>query len=154
MCLQGYLAHGDAEAAEQGLRGLSVPFFHHEFVRQAVTAALQSADAERAILSLLGRLSECGLVSSNQLAKVRKAGLHTSPSQHRNPSSWLAVLAPFECNALQNADAERAILSVLGRLSECGLVSSNQLATVRVAKNAPTHPSCQPQECHSFGGFA
>ena len=48
-----------------------MPFFHHEFVRQAVMQALQGAASEARVLALLGRLSECGLVSSNQLAKVR-----------------------------------------------------------------------------------
>ena len=33
-----YLAGGDAAAAEEGLRALAVPFFHHEFVRQARAA--------------------------------------------------------------------------------------------------------------------
>jgi len=71
LMLQAYLADGDATAAEKALRELAVPFFHHEFVRQAVMQALHSADSESRILSLLGKLSECGLVSSNQLAKVR-----------------------------------------------------------------------------------
>ena len=64
------MAQGDATAVEKGLRELAVPFFHHEFVRQAVMQALHSADCEARMLSLLGQLSECGLVSSNQLAKV------------------------------------------------------------------------------------
>ena len=64
------MAHGDATAVEKGLRELAVPFFHHEFVRQAVMQALHSADSESRMLRLLGQLSECGLVSSNQLAKV------------------------------------------------------------------------------------
>ncbi len=68
------MAHGDARAAVKGLRELAVPFFHHEFVRQAVTQALQGAASEARVLPLLGRLSECGLVSSNQLAKVRGGG--------------------------------------------------------------------------------
>lgn len=68
--MQAYLAHGDATAAEKGLRELAVPFFHHEFVRQAVMQALQGAASEAPVLTLLGRLSNCGLVSSNQLAKV------------------------------------------------------------------------------------
>lgn len=64
------MANVDATAVEKGLRELAVPFFHHEFVRQAVMQALHSADSESCMLSLLGQLSECGLVSSNQLAKV------------------------------------------------------------------------------------
>ena len=64
------MANGDATAVEKGLRELAVPFFHHEFVRQAIMQALHSADSESCMLSLLGQLSECGLVSSNQLAKV------------------------------------------------------------------------------------
>ena len=47
-----------------------MPFFHHEFVRQAVMQALHSADSEALIVDLLGQLSECGLVSSNQLGKA------------------------------------------------------------------------------------
>ena len=47
-----------------------MPFFHHEFVRQAVMQALHSAASEALIVDLLGQLSECGLVSSNQLGKA------------------------------------------------------------------------------------
>ena len=75
--LQGYLASSDATAAEKALRELAVPFFHHEFVRQAVMQALHGADSEALIIDLLGQLSECGLVSSNQLAKVSRRSENT-----------------------------------------------------------------------------
>ena len=80
MRMQGYLTHEDATAAEKALRELAVPFFHHEFVRQAVMQALHSADSEALIVDLLGQLSECGLVSSNQLGKASgtSRGFHTT----------------------------------------------------------------------------
>ena len=68
--LQAYLADREATAAEKALRELAVPFFHHEFVRQAVMQALHGADSQALIIDLMGKLSECGLVSSNQLAKA------------------------------------------------------------------------------------
>ena len=89
--LQGYLANIDATAAEKALRELAVPFFHHEFVRQAVMQALHGADSEALIIELLGQLSECGLVSSNQLAKASGCSeepcltgrtCHVTPSIH------------------------------------------------------------------------
>jgi programmed cell death protein 4 len=70
LLLQDYLADGNAKDAEKGLQALAVPFFHHEFVRQAVSAALHNGPKEASILQLLGELTESGIVSTNQLLKV------------------------------------------------------------------------------------
>lgn len=62
---------GDAADAEKGLRALAVPFFHHEFVRQAVVIALHNTPKQDAILSLLGGFAESGFLSTTQLVRVR-----------------------------------------------------------------------------------
>ena len=89
------MANVDATAVEKGLRELAVPFFHHEFVRQAVMQALHSADSESCMLSLLGQLSECGLVSSNQLAKVilpSPSPVYLTASKSARPVSGMQAL--------------------------------------------------------------
>lgn len=67
---QDYLASGDAKEAEKGLQALAVPFFHHEFVRQAVSNAIHNVPKQAAILQLLQGLTESGIVSTNLLIKV------------------------------------------------------------------------------------
>jgi hypothetical protein len=69
--LQEYVRSGDAADAEKGLRALAVPFFHHEFVRQAVVIALHNTPKQDAILSLLGGFAESGFLSTTQLVRVR-----------------------------------------------------------------------------------
>lgn len=74
---------GDAADAEKGLRALAVPFFHHEFVRQAVVIALHNTPKQDAILSLLGGFAESGFLSTTQLVRVRAFGF-TGTSQKTN----------------------------------------------------------------------
>mmetsp|Transcript_36791 Transcript_36791/g.81831 ORF Transcript_36791/g.81831 Transcript_36791/m.81831 type:complete len:712 (-) Transcript_36791:320-2455(-) len=68
--LNEFQASFDSDEAARCLRALSVPFFHHEFVKQAVHAAMSGADPQReALVGLLGRMCSSGEVSSLQLAK-------------------------------------------------------------------------------------
>lgn len=62
---------GNVGEVEKGLRALAVPFFHHEFVRQAVVIALHNTPKQGAVLSLLGSLAESGFLSTTQLVRVR-----------------------------------------------------------------------------------
>lgn len=58
-------ASRDVAEAARRLRELGVPFFHHELVKQALLAAIESAANVDSVVALLGR---CGL--------VRARGLH------------------------------------------------------------------------------
>ena len=110
------MANGDATVVEKGLRELAVPFFHHEIVRQAVMQALHSADCEACMLSLLGQLLECGLVSSNQLAKVIPCA--HGPLLH----GLLSAVPATPASGRQALKAAGAASS--GSISEAGLVFS------------------------------
>ena len=68
---QEYVRSGDAAEVEKGLRALAVPFFHHEFVRQAVVIALHNTPKQDFILQLLGGFAESGFLSTTQLVRVR-----------------------------------------------------------------------------------
>lgn len=68
--LQEYLRTEDVGEVERGLRALAVPFFHHEFVRQAVVIALHNTPQQGALMSLLGSLAESGFLSATQLVRV------------------------------------------------------------------------------------
>ncbi|KAI7837239.1 hypothetical protein COHA_008927 [Chlorella ohadii] len=55
--LQEYAASGDKEEVRRILRDLAVPFFHHEFVKQALLLGMD-APSQEPFLGLLGLLSE------------------------------------------------------------------------------------------------
>lgn len=69
--LQEYRSSGDVGEVRALLRGLAVPFFHHELVKQALVAALEAGEAGAGapLLRLLGELAASGDVSSSQVAK-------------------------------------------------------------------------------------
>lgn len=70
LLLSEYANSHDAEEVSRCLRSLSVPFFHHELVKQAVHMAMAATPQQReAILGLLGRLSRSVEISQSQLAK-------------------------------------------------------------------------------------
>ncbi|GAX79614.1 hypothetical protein CEUSTIGMA_g7055.t1 [Chlamydomonas eustigma] len=65
-----YCSSFDMEEAARCLRSLSVPFFHHELVKQSVHLAMSSkADGREAVIALLDRLCSSGEISQSQLVK-------------------------------------------------------------------------------------
>ena len=71
--LEEYISSGDVAEASRRLAELGVPFYHHEFVRRALTHAIESfavnSQRPRTITRLLGYLNATGLVSGTQFAK-------------------------------------------------------------------------------------
>eukprot|EP00271_Cylindrocystis_brebissonii_P021137 TRINITY_DN7402_c0_g1_i1.p1 TRINITY_DN7402_c0_g1~~TRINITY_DN7402_c0_g1_i1.p1 ORF type:complete len:735 (-),score=154.20 TRINITY_DN7402_c0_g1_i1:1631-3835(-) len=68
--LKEFVASGDAAEACRCIRDLNLPFFHHEVVKKALTAAMEEKETEEGrILSLLREAAEEGLISSNQMVK-------------------------------------------------------------------------------------
>jgi hypothetical protein len=53
--LSEYLDSRDAGEASRCLRGLSVPFFHHELVKQGLHAAMETPAHTEAVIALLKR---------------------------------------------------------------------------------------------------
>ncbi|PRW57868.1 programmed cell death 4-like isoform B [Chlorella sorokiniana] len=66
--LQEYAASGDKEEVRRILRDLAVPFFHHEFVKQALLLGMD-APSQEPFLGLLGLLSDTAEVSTSQMSK-------------------------------------------------------------------------------------
>lgn len=58
--LAEFLDSHDAGEASRCLRGLAVPFFHHELVKQGLHAAMETAGQTDHIMTLFTR---CGVVS-------------------------------------------------------------------------------------------
>ena len=71
--LEEYISSSDVAEASRRLAELAVPFYHHEFVRRALTHAIESfavnPQRPRAITRLLGYLNATGVVSGTQFAK-------------------------------------------------------------------------------------
>eukprot|EP00959_Pyramimonas_sp_CCMP1952_P356443 7464561-Pyramimonas_sp.AAC.2 len=64
--LQEFVITKDLSEAAACLHNLKVPHFHHEFVKKAVTAAVENPEHADAILHLLSELASMGLVTENQ----------------------------------------------------------------------------------------
>ena len=68
--IKEYLSSQDEKEAAQCLRDLDAPHFHHEFVVQAIVAALgEPTEVGESVMRLLRHLSESGEISQTQLAK-------------------------------------------------------------------------------------
>lgn len=67
--LREYVESGDTDEACRCIRHLGVAFFHHEVVKRALVLAMEIRSAEPAIMRLLKKASEEGLISSSQMAK-------------------------------------------------------------------------------------
>mmetsp|Transcript_38523 Transcript_38523/g.46551 ORF Transcript_38523/g.46551 Transcript_38523/m.46551 type:complete len:623 (+) Transcript_38523:165-2033(+) len=68
--LKEYLISKDVEEARRCLRALSVPHFHHEFVKRALVYAIESMAAyQELVLKLLKVLAESGDISVSQMAQ-------------------------------------------------------------------------------------
>ncbi|KAG1680411.1 hypothetical protein FOA52_015502 [Chlamydomonas sp. UWO 241] len=67
--LSEYVNSHDADEASRCLRALSVPFFHHELVKQALHTAMGAPSSRDAILSLLSRFAKSGEISPTQMVK-------------------------------------------------------------------------------------
>jgi hypothetical protein len=54
------------------LKDLGLPHFHHELVKAAVELSFEYPDKAGALAGLLRQLSESGVISSTQMAQVRR----------------------------------------------------------------------------------
>eukprot|EP00955_Chlamydomonas_euryale_P038822 351209-Chlamydomonas_euryale.AAC.5 len=79
----------DADEASRCLRALSVPFFHHELVKQSLHLAMGAPPGARAAaLSLLARFSRTGEISQSQMAKgIRRVTDNLADLCLDNPSA-------------------------------------------------------------------
>lgn len=68
--LEEYLAAGDRHEALRCVRGLKIPFFHHDVVKRALVLAVERGGAaEGLILDLLKAAAEEGVINESQIAK-------------------------------------------------------------------------------------
>ncbi|GAB4818113.1 hypothetical protein N2152v2_005159 [Parachlorella kessleri] len=66
--LQEYRSSGDTGEVYRLLQGLAVPFFHHEFVKQALLMAMDAEDAQQ-FQRLLAHLVDAGELTTSQTSK-------------------------------------------------------------------------------------
>ena len=71
--LEEYVNSRDAREASRRLQDLAVPFYHHEFVRRALTMSMDQSHVNpqvpKRVMQLLGYLGDTGLVNGTQFAK-------------------------------------------------------------------------------------
>lgn len=67
--LNEYIESGDKVEACRCIRELSVPFFHHDLVKRALTLVMERKNSEGLILALLKEADDEGLITSSQMAK-------------------------------------------------------------------------------------
>ncbi|KAF8061907.1 MRF1 [Scenedesmus sp. PABB004] len=107
--LAEYLDSRDAAEASRCLRGLAVPFFHHELVKQALHAALEVPAHGDAVIALLTRLSESSEVNASQLAKgLQRTAANLPDTALDNPAAperFDALLAAAAAADLVEPDA-------------------------------------------------
>ncbi|CAH8392423.1 unnamed protein product [Eruca vesicaria subsp. sativa] len=67
--LKEYVMSGDKKEAFRCIKGLKVPFFHHEIVKRALIMAMERKKAQEKLLELLKEATEVGLINSTQVTK-------------------------------------------------------------------------------------
>uniref|UniRef100_A0A1J3GUX4 Programmed cell death protein 4 n=1 Tax=Noccaea caerulescens TaxID=107243 RepID=A0A1J3GUX4_NOCCA len=67
--LKEYVVSGDKKEAFRCIKGLKVPFFHHEIVKRALIMAMERRKAEVRLLDFLKEAIEVGLINSTQVTK-------------------------------------------------------------------------------------
>ncbi|CAL5016289.1 unnamed protein product [Urochloa decumbens] len=67
--LREYIESGDIDEAFRCIRELSLPFFHHEVVKRALTLGMENISSQPLILKLLKEAAAGCLISSNQISK-------------------------------------------------------------------------------------
>ncbi|KAF8715119.1 hypothetical protein HU200_027673 [Digitaria exilis] len=67
--LREYIESGDIDEAFRCIRELSLPFFHHEVVKRALTFGMENMSSQPLILKLLKEAAAGCLISSNQISK-------------------------------------------------------------------------------------
>lgn len=94
--LAEYADSHDAAEASRCLRGLAVPFFHHELVKQGLHVAMESTGQMEHILALLKRLTDSNEVTSNQLLRgFQRVAANLPDTALDNPAApaqWGSVL--------------------------------------------------------------
>jgi hypothetical protein len=67
--LREYIENGDIDEAFRCIRKLSLPFFHHEVVKRALTLGMENMSSQPLIIKLLKEATAGCLISSNQMSK-------------------------------------------------------------------------------------
>ncbi|MEW5305770.1 MAG: hypothetical protein WDW36_008288 [Sanguina aurantia] len=102
-----YVCSHDAAEAARCLQALSVPFFHHELVKQAVQLGMGQPAHQEALVALLARLTASGEVTVSQMSK----GL-------------ARVAAALEDSCLDNPRARESHLAMMAGMSAAGIPTS------------------------------
>lgn len=111
--LEEFLDSYDEAEASRVLRELSVPFFHHEVVKQALNLVLTHPQHMQAVVSLLTRLSESGEISSVQMTKgfqrVADNMEDTALDNPHAPEVWPALLDAARAGKLVEPDFQSSV---------------------------------------------
>jgi len=67
--LREYIENEDIDEAFRCIRELSLPFFHHEVVKRALTFGIENISSQPSILKLLKEAAASCLISPNQISK-------------------------------------------------------------------------------------
>lgn len=125
--LREYLGSNDVGEAARLMRGMAVPFYHHELVKQALQLALADPPSWPALSRLLGRLSETGEVSPLQLHK----GYHRCVAQLADTAldspGAPSRMGPLLTTGLAMGWLEEEAFNSLGSLAQ-GALSAAQCA--------------------------
>lgn len=133
--LAEYLDSHDAAEASRCLRGLAVPFFHHELVKQGLHAAMENAAQTEHLMALFKRLTDSNEVTSNQLLRgFQRVAANLPDTALDNPA------APAQWNAVLEAAAAAGLLEAASQ-AELRDMASGKGAAAAAANGAAAGPT-------------
>lgn len=137
--LEEYLDSFDEAEAARVLRNLSVPFFHHEVVKQALNLVLSNPSHQQPIVSLLARLSSSGEISAAQLSKgfqrVADNLEDTALDNPQAPEIWPALVEAARAAKLVGTEFEPSLRnsSAMSTTSQNGVHNSHSVQAYKMA---------------------
>ncbi|AAC25511.1 Similar to apoptosis protein MA-3 gb/D50465 from Mus musculus [Arabidopsis thaliana] len=111
--LKEYVMSGDKKEAFRCIKGLKVPFFHHEIVKRALIMAMERRKAQVRLLDLLKETIEVGLINSTQVTK-----------------GFSRIIDSIEDLSLDIPDARRILQSFISKAASEGWLCASSLKSL------------------------
>ncbi|CAH2033648.1 unnamed protein product [Thlaspi arvense] len=114
--LKEYVMSGDKKEAFRCIKGLKVPYFHHEIVKRALIMAMERQKAQVRLLDLLKEAIEVGLINSTQVSK-----------------GFSRIIDSIEDLSLDIPDARRTLQSFISKAASEGWLCASSLKSLSAA---------------------
>eukprot|EP00878_Enallax_costatus_P006760 GHUV01007086.1.p1 GENE.GHUV01007086.1~~GHUV01007086.1.p1 ORF type:complete len:655 (+),score=257.56 GHUV01007086.1:532-2496(+) len=150
--LEEYLDSLDVSEASRCLRGLSVPFFHHELVKQAIHIGMEQPNQVDNVINLLKKMSDTNEVNTSQLSRgFQRVANNLPDTTLDNPAAheqFTRVLDAAAAASLLEADA----VADLRRAAAGGPAEQRPISAASATSNGLAAAAAAAAAANGVGG--